>query len=421
MAWKTDSAMMNTGYTNDVFRKLDNNYSDSAVNNNWTLAFSVNPIGMSSTLSILANHARQSVKVYSLHKQASMMFDSLGVADTVGLTAMPLYNSNTTWDTGAFNKMVDITNGFDYSWGQYNQTTHEITGDSLYLLKTTSGDYKVWIQRYVSAPADSVHYEFRIAKFDNTGDTTIRLYRQNGFVNKAFAYYDAATRSVVNREPDMMNWELLFTRYTEPQMQGGMISMYKVTGVLQNPGVTVAEVVNPNADSAAAGYASKTYSSDINTMGADWKTFAGTSYTVDTAKNYLLRSTVSGKYYQLRFLSFGFDSTLQTGTGKTVYQYRELGLIPTAVSNVETPVNAFMLAPNPAAAETQILLDVKQSGNARLVVTDAMGRTIQTSALRINAGLNGYQLQLGNAAAGTYFVTVAGNGWTKTAQLLIQK
>lgn len=422
--WKTDSATMGQGYAKDVYRKLANNYSDTATGNNWTLAFQMIPQGgPSSNVAVFANHVRQNVGVYSLHYQASAKFATLTAADTVGRTSQPLYNSVESWATGALNQMASPSNLFDYGWGAYNMTSHNVVGDSLYLLKTASGDYKLWVQKYVSNPIDSIRYEFRIAKFDGSGDQTVKIYRKDGFTNSLFGYYNAVNNTILNREPGRDNWELAFTRYVEEVTMVGITMMSPVMGVLTNVGVTVAEVTNPDADAAAAGYASQSYSDVINTIGYDWKQQPTDSsgrptgpFVTDTAKTYLIKSGISGKYYQLVFIGFS-----GTSAGKTVYKYRELGNIPQAVSNVEEAVTVFMLVPNPTAGETQILLDVKQGGTARLLVTDAMGRTVKNSTLQLNTGLNGYNVSLGHAAAGTYFVTVTNGSWSKTAQLLIQK
>ncbi len=423
--WKTDSATMGASYAKDVYRKLDNNYSDTAAGSNWTLAFQMIPQGgPSSNVAIFANQVRQNVMVYSLHYSASAKFATLTAADTVGRTTQPLYNSIETWATGALNQMADPTNGFDYGWGSYNMTSHNVVGDSLYLLKTGSGDYKLWVQKYIASPVDSIRYEFRIAKFDGTGDQTVKIYRKNGFANAMFGYYNAADGTMINREPARNNWELLFTRYYELATRGPVTAMYPVMGVLQNVGVSVAKVINADANAAAVGYAAKTYSNKISEIGSDWKSQPTDPVTgapagpwmADTTKNYLVKSTISGKYYQLVFTGFG-----GTTTGKSSYKFRELGTIPQSVSNVAEAVTAFLLAPNPSAGETQMMLDVKQGGMARMIVTDAMGRTIQNNPLNLNAGLNGYQISLGNAAPGTYFVTVTNGSWSKTAQLLIQK
>ncbi|RYD53166.1 MAG: T9SS type A sorting domain-containing protein [Sphingobacteriales bacterium] len=416
-AWKTDSAVTGNAAGKDVFRKLDNPTNDSAAGTNWTLAFQMIPQGgPSSNVAIFANQVRQNVMVYSLHYSAAAKFASLTAADTVGRTSQPLYNSDATWAMGALNQMSNPGNVFDFSWGKYNMTTHNVVGDSLYLLKTQSGDYKLWVQQYISSPIDSIRYEFRIAKFDGSGDTTVKMYRKDGFTNALFGYYNAVDRTIQSREPARNNWELLFTRYYEQVTQGPTTAMYPVTGILHNVGVTVAEVIQADADAAAMNYRNNTFSTDIHTIGSDWKTFnmQTNTYTIDTAKNYLIRSDVSGKYYQLRFSGFS-----GSGTGIFRYKFRELGTT-LAVNNIAEPVQAFMLAPNPTSAETQILLDVKTAETAHLLVTDAMGRTIQSNTVKLNAGLNGYQLSLGAIPAGTYFVTVATGSWTKTAQLLIQ-
>ena len=169
--WVQDSVEMGTGYANDAFYSLKNGSAKVEPNTNWHLAFQMTPPGPYGNVSVIANQVQGGVNVYSLHMAASTNFATLSAGDTVGKTgpARQLFNSDSTWNLGAFNRLSDPSDLNDYSWGYYDQQDHDVNGDSLYLITITSGStteaYKVWIQRFMSYPLDSIHWEFRIAKF----------------------------------------------------------------------------------------------------------------------------------------------------------------------------------------------------------------------------------------------------------------
>ena len=415
--WQNDSVTMSPGYSQDVYYNMGTGTVASTPNNNWTLAFQMIPqSGPSSNVAIFANQVGGGVDVYSLHYSASAKFASLTAADTVGRTGNPLYNSITTWATGALNRQNNPANLFDFSWGFYNQSTHNVEGDSLYLLKTPTATYKLWVQEYKSTPLDSIRYAFRIASFDGTGDTTMNIYRKDGFTNSIFGYYDAGTRKILSHEPGRTNWDLLFTRYKELVSQGPITAYYPVTGVLHNIDVRVAEVHSLNRDNES--FTGKNYNSDINVIGSDWKSFAGQTgpWTTDSTATYFVRSDVNKAYYQLSFTNFEGSAT-----GKAYFKKRQVGST-VSVGNTLTTTGptAFILVPNPARnSAVEVMVDARRAESARLLVTDAMGRVVTTNTVALNAGVNGLRLNTPQLATGTYFVTLAGSDWKQTQQLLI--
>ncbi len=415
--WQTDSVTMGAGYSQDVYYNMGGSTVATPDNNNWTLAFQLIPqSGPSSNVAIFANHVGGKVDVYSLHYSAATKFANLTAADTAGLISNPLYNSNTTWSTGALNRNNNPADLFDFSWGAYNQATHNVEGDSLYLLKTPTATYKLWVQEYRSAPVDSIRYTFRIAAFDGSGDTTISLYRKDGFTNSIFGYYDAPTRKVLSHEPGRNAWDIVFNRYKELATRGTITQYSPVTGVFQNIGVRVAKVRSVNRDSA--NYIGQNYNSEINTIGSDWKyqTSIASPLIIDSSLTYFVRSENNKAYYQLSFTSFGGSAT-----GKATFKKRMLSstLAVGAVANSNGPT-AFILVPNPARnANVEMMVDARTSETAKMLVTDAMGRTITMNVVDLQAGMNGLRLALPQLATGTYFVTLVGSNWKQTQQLLI--
>jgi hypothetical protein len=368
--------------------------------------------GPSSNVAIFANQVNGGVSVYSLNYAASSKFATLTAADTVGRTSKPLYNSDTTWTLGAFNRM-NSSNPLDFSWGMYDMVSHNVIGDSLYLVKTPAGAYKLWIQKYVSAPTDSIRYEFRIASFNGSGDTTIKIYRKDGYVGKLFGYYNAATRTTLDREPAMTNWDVLFTRYYEQITAGSVTAMYNVTGVLAGPNTEVAEVFNVKPDTVTL--AGKTFVKTVSTIGSDWKSYnmSANVYVMDSMRTYFVKSKNTNEYYQVVFTGFTGASA-----GKTYFRKR---LATLGVKNVEANAPAaFAIVPNPAVTDADVMVDAVASGAARLFITDIAGRTVQSSAIQINKGLNAFRVQTGNLPAGTYMVTVTDGSWKLTQKLSVQ-
>lgn len=417
--WVSDSVNTTPGYANDVYYSMQNGTVTTVPNTNWHFGFQMIPqAGPNSTAGIIANHVMGKVSVYSINKQATGNFATLAAGDTVGKMSNALYNSDTAWGYGAFNQNHDASNLFDYGWGKYNQTTHYLNGDSIYIVKVDTATYKVWFQEYITYPNDTISWRFRIAKFDNSGDTTIIVPRhQNGFdfTNKLFGYYNVTTHTISDREPGMGAWDILFTRYMDSASQGPtFLPHYPASGVLSNIGATVAEVHNVNPDSVA--YGAQTYSANINEIGYDWKHFAQPAgpWTVDSTV-YFIKSSSSNNYYQLQFTGFGGSAT-----GK--YYFRKRTMAPTSVKNVTANnVNSFAIVPNPASNQASIMIDAAENvGNARIVVADLNGRMIQNYTVSVNKGVNGFAINTMAVPTGMYMVTVTNGSWKITDKLMIQ-
>lgn len=420
--WVDDSVTMGAGYANDVFYSLKNGAQPAVSNTNWHLAFQMIPPGPGN-VSILANHVQAGVKVYSLHMRAATNFTTLSAADTIGKIApeYELHNSDTNWNFGAFNHMADLSDPFDFSWGTYNMSTHSVNGDSLYLITITSGStteaYKVWIRQYVSTPADSVRWEFRIAKFDGSEDTTVRIYRKPGYSDRLFAYYDVINKTVIDREPSRSAWDIVFTRYKEYMPTAPTVPYYPVMGVLSNLDVTVYQKDQALEDDTA-GFAGYAYNGIINEIGSDWKTFDATTmqWTFADSTYYFVKTNNTNEYYQLHFTGFG-----GTGNGKAFFKKRLLGTFATSVATINTPLETYKLVPNPAYNDVSVVVDAKDAvKNAQLTVTDLMGRVVFRSAVQVNKGLNAYTLNTASVAAGTYIVTLTDGTWKATEKLIVQ-
>ncbi|XZF12865.1 T9SS type A sorting domain-containing protein [Chitinophagaceae bacterium MMS25-I14] len=420
-AWVQDSVVTGPGYVNDVSYSMHSGTVASNSNSNWHLAFQMIPnYGPDATAAVYANHVMGKVNVFSLHKRASTNFTTIAAADTVGMTAATsaLYNSDTTWNYGAFNKNHNVADPFDYGWGYYSQTTHILSGDSVYLVKVDTVPYKLWIKQYVSYPADSAYWTFRIAKLDGTNDTTVTMYRHIStpdFANRVYGYYNISTKTIVDREPARSSWDLLFTRYLDSASQGPtFIPYYPASGVFSNVSTSVAEVHGINPDSVLSTSVSN-YSAIKNVIGYDWKHFAPPAgpWAVDSTV-FFVKSTNTNEYYQLQFTGFG-------GSANGIYHFRKRLLGTTSVSNITSTLNSYAFAPNPAQNETSIMIDAKEAvGTAQVLVSDITGKMISRIPVDIKKGMNGFSLNTSSMAGGLYVITITNGSWKVAGKLIVQ-
>lgn len=412
--WVADSVEMGAAYANDIFYSLKNGQQKSESNTNWHIAFqTLPPLGANSNVSIWANHVAGKVNVYSLHLSATAKFGALTNTDTIG--KVMLYNTDTSWNFGAFNRMNDASNPFDYSWGAYNMTSHSVVGDSLYLITIDNAAYQVWVQEYKSTPSDSISYRVRIADFNGNNDKTIRIYRKNGYTDRNFAYYDVVNDVIRDREPGRTTWDIVFTRAIEFVAAGpGPLQPYPVTTVYSNFGVSVAEVNDLNP--STTGYDSKPYLNDIHVIGSDWKKapMGPGPWTMRDSAHYFIKTNNTNEYYQLHFTNFYGSSN-----GRAVFEKRKLGDV-TSVKNINTSVAAYSIAPNPAVNETAIMIDAKEAANTAIFVTDITGKIVEKYTVKLNAGVNAFRINTSNYASGTYMVTIANGDWKATQKLAVQ-
>jgi len=425
-AWVDDSVAMGPNYGNDVFYSMANGAQPAVSNTNWHLAFQMTPPGPYGNVSVFANHVQTGVKVYALHMRAATNFTTLSAMDTVGKTGATreLFNADSSWNYGAFNRLNNASDPFDYSWGTYDINSHNVLGDSLYLVTVPNGSgteaYKIWIKKYVSTPAAAVEWQVRIAKFDGTKDTTLDIYRQPGYTDRLFAYYDVVNQTVIDREPSRSAWDIVFTRYKEYLVGAPGVPYYNVTGVLSNFNVTVNEKQAAAGPDDTTGFAAYSYSKTMNVIGSDWKTFNMTTNQWQLATNtyYFVKTpgqaTLAPNVYQLHFTGFA-----GSGTGKIWFKKRLLGTL-TGVADVNSAVSGYRVAPNPANAEANIIIDSKEESAARLMITDLTGRVVYNKAVNMKNGLNAFTFNTSDVAAGTYIVTLTNGSWKVAEKLVVQ-
>ncbi len=290
----TVTISMGSGYQNDVYYSLSNGVVAEAPSSEWDIAFFTDI----RSSSIRTNGAK-GIKVYTYPDGDTTAWNEPLTVDSAMLDNY-LYNSDTSWTTGAFDK--NELGYPDYGWGVYNQVNHDVVGDSLYIIQLADQSFrKLWIERKNSV--NNIYY-FKFANLDGSNETEVTL-DCNNYITKNFAYYSIANKKEVDHEPAKTDWDLVFTKYTASISMGpGGVVPYTVTGVLSNTNTSVAKIEGTPASNAD--YAGANFKSEINTIGYDWKSINMETYqySIQDSVTYFVK-TQSDDIYKLNFTDFG--------------------------------------------------------------------------------------------------------------------
>jgi hypothetical protein len=281
---------MGSGYSNDIYYRLSDGLITPVPRNNWDIAFSVSP----REAAILTNSTSGVIlKVYPV----SEGWNWTDPIDTTGFYSWTtLYNSDTTWTEGAFN--MNATGHPNYGWGLYDINTHNLTGISMYIIKTRAESFKkIWIMNKLSAEQK---YSFIYSDLDGSNEHTVNLDLAGS--NKNFVSYSLDSNEEVDREPEKDKWDILFTKYIDKSIN------YPVTGLLQNINVTAQE--STDTDPLSKEFPETGFLTNISTIGSDWKivnmeTF---QYTIDETRVFFVKDP-GGAVYRIKFDTFEGSST----------------------------------------------------------------------------------------------------------------
>ncbi len=287
---RSESLSMGASYANDIYYSLKNGVVAEVPRTSWDIAFSVS----SRSSSILINEGSGvELKVYPTAAGWSW-------SDPVDLTNYDswskLNNADSTWEEGAFGQ--NATGHPNYGWGVYDMTSHNINGVALYIIKLRDGNKKkIWIEKKYSSLQK---YSFRYADPNGSNEVVVAdLTVSNSKAN--FVYYDLATNTRLDREPDASTWDLVFTKWIDNSIN------YTVTGVLQNVETPAIDLTVD--DPSNIQYTEDQFSTDINVIGSDWKSYnMGTSQWSLANKVFIVKDK-SDINYKIRFTGFEGSAT----------------------------------------------------------------------------------------------------------------
>lgn len=105
-----------------------------------------------------------------------------------------------------------------------------------------------------------------------------------------------------------------------------------------------------------------------------------------------------------------------------VFSYYRLTTNNLAIKNTNKEVSLLNAYPNPASANSEIVLSLNSLKNTAAVVTisDISGKVINTMNTEINNGSNNITLSTNSLSNGLYIVTVKGEGFTSSSKIIIE-
>lgn len=382
MAQTPQTVTLGSGYANQAWYNLETGNTQTADLSEFHLAFGTSAMGTA---------IRFNSSVGTLYKATEDTTQFLSL-NTTGYTSWETFiDSDTSWSLGALN--ADNDGMFDLGWGDYDVTTHIVSGDQVYLIELANGDlYKVLISSLIGGV-----YKVRIASEDNSLDTYVEI-DKSIYTAKSLVYLDITTQTVLDREPNADAWDLLFTKYTDNAIH------YGVTGVLHNPSVEIAQYdgVVPATHTEDGSVA---YSTAINTIGYDWKSFNGSGYTIVDDRVYYVKD-VAGNYWKVIF-----TGTTGSSTGEFSFTKEQIGFASTENQEVEL----FKVYPNPVENLVNIVVDSKDA--VKVQITNAAGLVVKS--VELNAGFNHSQVDVSNLESGVYFVQVqTSNGQIASTKII---
>ena len=387
---------VNSGYTHQSFYSMQNGEVFNTTNNDWDIAFHTDMF--SSTIRI---NDGQGVELYTYQGGDTSAWNMINPSTTNILTS-PMYNSDTSWDYGAFgaNQAAGV---MDYGWGVYNIATHHIVGDSLFIIKTVDGNWKkLWLDKKASGT-----YEFKYANLDGSNEVAANVPASN-YSNKRFIYYSLNQDLTIDREPELSSWDITFTRYITP-VQG---IPYGVTGALTNQGIKIADVANIPSPFTYADYNTHIFSQEINTIGYDWKTFDMSSFTymLDNDRCFFIKD-YNQNVWRVIFTQFDGSST-----GNIEFNVQSLS--STSVSNIEDDNSSLHIYPNPANNQDVSIIYEATDNNVFLEIYDISGREVYSTSLQ-GDGLKRHSIPSYYFEKGIYIVSLNINNNILTDRLII--
>jgi len=405
------SVNMLPAYANQVYYKFATNTQTPVAAASWDIAFQKSPaqIGMGSTIINDGN----GLKVYQV-ATSEAGYATVDVTQQTGW--IELHNSHLTWNEGAFDNAQNPTPGpFNYGWGNYEMNNnHRVKGLIVFVLKYADNSYKKLFLDVYDPYTGNITFKYATWDGNAWSADVNQVVDTNASATHNFAYFSFQTNNEVTVAPADADWDMVFRKYTAPVTSGGQTVMYPVTGALQSPLVTVAQIAETgNTDAAPVLPATTAYSAEINTIGDDWKAFGGTGYVINPTNTYYVKHQ-DGNIYRMYFTSFS-----GTAAGTLSFNYKN---VSSTAGMEDFNKTSFGFYPNPTADRNiTFIYDLQNSAEKNTVkIYSLTGAKVFETELANNGGFSTQEVQLSNLTSGVYVVTLESGKQTVTKKLVIQ-
>lgn len=396
--------VLTEGGFKSIFLKLENLERTFINADDWQLSFKSGNIA--GTI-----RSNKNTKVYKALELTIYDFKTpIAINDLVDKSKFAeVLNDASDWKKGAFNDGGSPEEDFDYGWGEYQQGSG-IFGTKLFVIESTIAGKKVQKQFVINSISNNKYF-IEMCDLDGTNEIANEIDKAT-FSDKNFVYFNIADNMVLNVEPNINDWDLLFTEYVTPVQAGPDVLNYTVAGILQNPMLWVTELEGDISDVPA----DETFSPMINTIGYDWKTFDN-GYVIEDRTYFAQRFTYnqdqeavgSGDIYRIRFTNYeGGNAKASTFD------------LTTAISSVEKE-NNFLIYPNIISQNESF--NVVWSNSNKVInsmkIINSNGEEVLSKSLTSANELSNVRIR-NNLASGLYFVVFNIGSEVFTQKLMVK-
>jgi hypothetical protein len=390
----SDSVTMGQYYASEVYYSMKNGMVSSSARNSWDIAFRTKI----RSSSIITNDG-SGVVLWSYPKSDSSGWASV---DTSGLYSWTrMFNDVNDWENGAFSR--NAKGHPDYGWGVYNDQTHDVAGDSIFIIKLRDGSFRK-LRIILKNSVNNVYY-FMVAGLDGSGVTHLNI-NCNDYLTKDFIGYSLETSSVVDYQAAKADWDLLFTKYMSIQPNG---TPYAVTGVLNNDGIKT-KTFHP-VPLNYTDFGPGAWDSTRSSIGWEWK-YIDTNYVyhITDSSVYFIR-TLAGDIFKLYFTKFAGSSTglIAFKAGMTQGQ---------GIKENSEPF-ALKIYPNPVSDRVSIAAQGSSFASAVVDICDLSGRSVRKQMQLNTSGT--VSADVSGLNAGIYLIRVTTSSGTVCRKMIISR
>lgn len=242
-----------------------------------------------------------------LNTSKAMFARNTGNTDFTAITDTTGFAVNKKWDEASGN--LDST-----AIGDWRNASNVYVLDRGY---NETGVHQGF-QKIQFQSVDANKYVVRFSQLNGIGDITLQIHKDSIY-NLAFLSFSIGNTIIV--EPPKTTWDIEFTQYTHI-FYDPPVTPYLVTGCLLNRYNTTAQKDSLLIFSTInfSAIENLTFSSDINTIGYDWKIFANGTYITYPQINYIIKDS-EGFYYKLHFIDFYNNSGVK---GYPKWEFQQL-------------------------------------------------------------------------------------------------
>ncbi len=392
-----DTVFMGPGYSNEVYYSMSAGDQGTIDRKQWDIAFRTSRMSASILTNDAANNTALNVSGVELYTYPNADTSGWAAVDTAGLYSWSnMVNSTTDWETGAF---CQYQKGHpDYGWGKYNASSHDVVGDSLYVIRLRDGSFrKLWIMRKFSS--ENI-FKFRFANIDGTDDNTVTL-DCNPYAEKNFIGYSLMTNQAVDFEPVVSaQWDILFAKYMYTYPEGPNYgAIYPVTGVLSNYKVKVNKFEHVPTNYRMFDLAAM--DSTRSPIGWEWKAFNNSTFTYEVVDSlvYFVQDR-GGNIHRLVFKDFAGSST-----GRIVFEKEMISA--TGINEIgKSDLNA-VVYPNPVNKVMNLLINPGSERIALISLYDITGNTVLSNRYELpSEALSALQIPVSGVPSGLYVLRI---------------